>query len=80
MNHLILIAGHYEGVDERVSSLVDEEISLGDFVMTGGEIAVAAITDSVVRLLPGVLKKQEATTKESFFSVSTAPFFFSGIT
>lgn len=70
LDHLILIAGHYEGVDERVSSLVDEEISLGDFVMTGGEIAVAAIVDSVVRLLPGVLKKQEATTKESFFSVS----------
>lgn len=65
-NHLIIIAGHYEGVDERVLEQVDEEISLGDFVMTGGEIAAAAIADSVIRLVPGVLKKEEATINETF--------------
>lgn len=70
--HLILIAGHYEGVDERVSSFVDEEISLGDFVMTGGEVTIAAVIDSVVRLLPGVLKKEEATRGESFGEVALA--------
>jgi tRNA (guanine37-N1)-methyltransferase len=70
LQQLIIIAGHYEGVDERVRDLVDEEISLGDFVMTGGEITAAAITDSVVRLIPGVLKKNEATQLESFFDVS----------
>lgn len=67
LDHLIIIAGHYEGVDERVLDYVDEEISLGDFVMTGGEIAAAAMTDAVVRLIPGVLKKAEATQVESFF-------------
>lgn len=66
LNHLIIIAGHYEGVDERVLEYIDEEISLGDFVMTGGEIAVAAIVDAVVRLVPHVLKKSEATKLESF--------------
>lgn len=70
LNHLILIAGHYEGVDERIVDYVDEEISIGDFVMTGGEIAISAIIDSVVRLIPGVLKKEEATQSESFFEVS----------
>jgi len=69
LQQLIIIAGHYEGVDERVRDLVDEEISLGDFVMTGGEITAAAIADSVVRLIPGVLKKNEATQLESFFEV-----------
>lgn len=66
LSHLVIIAGHYEGVDERVLDYVDEEISIGDFVMTGGEIAAAAITDSVVRLIPGVLKKDEATVNETF--------------
>ena len=69
LNHLIILAGHYEGVDERIMDYVDEEISLGDFVMTGGEITVAAIVDSVVRLIPNVLKKNNATTEESFFTV-----------
>ncbi len=64
--HIIILAAHYEGVDERVLEQVDEEISIGDFVMTGGEIAAAAIIDSVVRLIPGVLKKDEATDIESF--------------
>lgn len=63
---LILLCGHYEGVDERVREhLVDEEISLGDFVLTGGEIPALALTDAVVRLLPGVLAK-ESTEDESF--------------
>lgn len=69
LDHLVLVAGHYEGVDERVNDYIDEEISMGDFVMTGGEIAVSAIVDSVVRLIPGVLKKKEATQLESFFEV-----------
>jgi len=64
--HLILICGRYEGVDERVrSTLVDEEISIGDFVLTGGELAAAAVVDAVVRLLPGFLA-EEALADESF--------------
>lgn len=66
LDHLVLVAGHYEGVDERVLDYIDEELSLGDFVMTGGEITCAAVIDAVTRLLPGVLKKEEATVKESF--------------
>lgn len=66
LNHLILIAGHYEGVDERILDYVDEEISLGDFIMTGGEIVSCAIADSVVRLLKGTLKKADASRIESF--------------
>ena len=70
--HLILIAGHYEGFDERIREhLVDEEISIGDFILTGGEIPVMVIVDSVVRLIPGVLEKEEATQFESF-SISSS--------
>lgn len=65
LKHLILLCGHYEGIDERIRELVDETISLGDYVVTGGEIPAMMITDSVVRLLPGVLKG-EATEYESF--------------
>ncbi len=65
-NHLILICGHYEGVDERIKKFIDEEISIGDFVLTGGEIPAMAIVDSIVRLIPGVLEKPEATQIESF--------------
>ncbi len=65
LSHLILLCGHYEGVDERVRSLVDQTISLGDFVVTGGEIPAMLITDSVARLVSGVLKT-DATTYESF--------------
>jgi len=64
--HLILVCGHYEGIDERIRSLVDEEISIGDYVLTGGEIPAMVLTDSIVRLLPNVLKKEHATTEESF--------------
>lgn len=66
LDHLILICGHYEGVDERVASLVDEQISIGDYVLTGGELAAMVVIDSVVRLLPGVLSKKIATEEESF--------------
>jgi tRNA (guanine37-N1)-methyltransferase len=67
--HLIIVAGHYEGFDERISKEIDEEISIGDYVLTGGELPAAVIADSVTRLLPGVLKKEEATEVESFFTV-----------
>ncbi len=67
---LILICGHYEGFDERIREYVDEEISIGDYILTGGEIAAAAITDSIVRLLPGVLPKEESHKNESFESVT----------
>lgn len=66
VDHLILIAGHYEGVDHRVHEhLVDEVISIGDYVLTGGEIPAMVITDSIVRLLPGVLGKDESSLDES---------------
>lgn len=69
LENLVIIAGHYEDVDQRVREYINEEISLGDFVMTGGEITATAIVDSIVRLLPSVLKKEEATKTESFFDV-----------
>ena len=61
----VLICGRYEGFDERIRAHVDEEISLGDFVMTGGEVAAMAIIDSTVRLLPGVLGNEDSTREES---------------
>lgn len=65
-NHLILIAGHYEGVDHRVHEhLVDEVVSIGDYVLTGGEIPAMVIVDSVIRLIPGVLGKDESSMDES---------------
>lgn len=63
--HLVLLCGHYEGVDERVLKHVDLEVSIGDYVLTGGEIPAMAVADAVVRLLPGVLE-EEATRRESF--------------
>ncbi len=64
--HLILIAGHYEGVDHRVHEhLVDEVISIGDYVLTGGEIPSMVLVDSIIRLLPGVLGKDESSADES---------------
>ena len=62
---LIFICGHYEGFDERILSLVDEEISIGDYILTGGEIPAMAITDSITRLLPGVIEN-ESKENESF--------------
>ena len=65
-DHLILIAGHYEGVDHRVHEhLTDYVISIGDYVLTGGEIPATVIVDSVIRLLPGVLGKDESSADES---------------
>lgn len=67
--HIILLCGHYEGVDQRVlDELVDMEISLGDFVLTGGELAAMAVVDATARLIPGVLKSEEAFSEESHFS------------
>lgn len=63
--HIILLCGHYEGFDERIKTLVDEEISIGDYILTGGEIAAAAIIDSTVRLIDGVITK-ESLDSESF--------------
>lgn len=65
---LILLCGHYEGVDERVlEAIVDEEISMGDFVLTGGEIPAMALIDAVGRLIPGVLSSEDAYAHESHF-------------
>jgi len=68
---LILICGHYEGFDERIRDYVDEEISIGDYVLTGGELAAAVIIDSVVRLAPGALGK-EASHQEDSFSIQNS--------
>jgi tRNA (guanine37-N1)-methyltransferase len=63
---LILICGRYEGFDERVRAFVDEELSLGDFVLTGGEVAAMCVVEAVIRLLPGVLGNADSTCEESF--------------
>lgn len=65
LKHLILVCGHYEGIDERIEKFIDEKISIGDFIVTGGEIPVMLVADAVIRLLPGVLKKGSTDT-ESF--------------
>jgi tRNA (guanine37-N1)-methyltransferase len=67
LDHLVLVCGRYEGVDERVAEhLVDEEISLGDYVLLGGETAAMAIIEGVTRLLPGVLGNEQSVRNESF--------------
>lgn len=67
LDHLVLICGHYEGYDERIREhLADDEISLGDFILTGGEIPAMAVIDAVARLLPGVLGNEESARSESF--------------
>jgi tRNA (guanine37-N1)-methyltransferase len=63
---LMIICGHYEGVDHRIRQLIDEEISIGPYVVTSGELAATIIVDSVVRLLPNVLKNESAPKNESF--------------
>ena len=65
-DQLVIICGHYEGVDERVLHLVTREVSLGDFVLTGGEIPALALLNGVVRLLPGTVGKVESLKAESF--------------
>lgn len=63
---LILIAGHYEAIDARIDNFVDEKICLGNFVLTGGELPAACVVDSVARLVPGVVGKEESVLEESF--------------
>lgn len=82
--HLIIICGHYEGFDERIRTIVDLELSIGDYILTGGEIPAMVITDSVVRLIDGVLK-EESHLYESFndnlldYPVYTKPQDFRGM-
>ncbi len=82
--HIIILCGHYEGFDERIRSFCDEEVSIGDFILTGGEIASQVIVDSVVRLLDGVITN-ESLKDESFnnnlldYPVYTKPVSFNGM-
>lgn len=64
---LLLLCGRYEGIDERVSAFVDEEVSIGDYVLTGGEVAAAAIVEATARMCPGVVGKFESVATDSFF-------------
>lgn len=64
-NQIILICGRYEGVDERIQNFIDEEISIGDYVLTGGEIGALVLVDSLTRLIPGVLGKDESSDEET---------------
>ena len=67
LDHLILLSGHYEGFDQRISDyMVDEELSIGDYVLTGGELPAMVVIDAVSRLIPGVLGKDESNKTESF--------------
>ncbi len=67
VDHLVLVCGHYEGVDERVKELyIDQEVSIGDFILTGGELAAMVIVDAVARLIPGVLGDPGSLDEESF--------------
>ena len=67
--HLVIVCGHYEGVDERVrQTLIDEEISIGDYVLTNGALAAAVVVDAVVRLIPGVLGHDQGAADDSFAS------------
>ena len=69
MENIAILCGHYEGVDERViEEIVDEEISVGDYVLTGGELPALILADSVSRMLPGVLRNDEAYTEESHYN------------
>ncbi|MDD5826184.1 MAG: tRNA (guanosine(37)-N1)-methyltransferase TrmD [Bacilli bacterium] len=82
--HIILLCGHYEGFDERIKTIVDEEISIGEFVLTGGEIPAMAITDAITRLIPGVIN-EESLQSETFtddlvdYPVYTKPANFRGM-
>lgn len=84
IKHLILLCGHYEGFDERIKNIVDLKVSIGDYILTGGEIPAMAITDSVVRLIEGVINK-DSLVSESFeddlydYPVYTKPSNFRGL-
>lgn len=69
-DHIIIICGHYEGFDERVRDYVDMELSIGDYVLTGGEIAALAVIDSIVRLIPGAIGSKESYEHDSFYEDS----------
>ncbi len=71
---MIIVCGRYEGIDERVITLIDEHISVGDFVVTGGELPAMLLVDSVVRLIPGVLGGENSTAIESFSDGETLEF------
>ncbi|MDR0724026.1 MAG: tRNA (guanosine(37)-N1)-methyltransferase TrmD [Endomicrobium sp.] len=66
--HLVFVCGHYEGIDERIINYVDEEISIGDYVLTGGEIPAMVVVDSVARMLPGVVKERASVENDSFYN------------
>ena len=66
LDHIIIICGHYEGIDSRIMNFVDEGISIGDYILTGGEFAAIVIFDSVIRLIPDVLGNSESIVEESF--------------
>lgn len=84
-DHIIIICGHYEGLDERINNYIDEEISLGDFILTGGELPAMAISDAIIRLLDGAISS-ESTKEESFenglleYPQYTEPFDYDGYT
>ena len=84
IKHLILLCGHYEGFDERIKTIVDEEISIGDYVLTGGELPAMVISDSIIRLIDGVITK-ESLESESFnddlldYPVYTKPAEYNGL-
>lgn len=86
MKHLILICGHYEGFDERIRAWADLELSIGDFVLTGGELAAMAVCDAVTRLIPGALGSDESAVHDSFteflldYPQYTRPVEFEGMT
>ncbi|MCA6069673.1 MAG: tRNA (guanosine(37)-N1)-methyltransferase TrmD [Endomicrobium sp.] len=66
--YLVLVCGHYEGIDERVINYVDEEISVGDYVLTGGEIPAMVLVDSIARMLHGVVKEEDSVKNDSFYN------------
>jgi tRNA (guanine37-N1)-methyltransferase len=66
--HLVIVCGHYEGVDERIMNYIDEEISIGDYILTGGEIPAIVLVDSVARMLPGVIKEKNSVKSDSFYN------------
>lgn len=74
LENIIILCGHYKGIDERIREhLVTKEISIGDYVMTGGELAAAVITDSIIRLIPGVLGDEQSALTDSFQDGLLAP-------
>ena len=73
LDHLILICGHYEGMDERIYSRVDEQISIGDYILTGGEIAAMAVSDAVIRLLPGAIRDGSTSEESAVYEGEAVP-------